>query len=68
MTSDPADRLVLSFYLPPLSLFFTSLKECRGGYKKKKKEKAEIMKPVLEGERWKREKTRKKRGQARGDK
>lgn len=46
MTSDPADRLILSFQRPPLSLLFTSLKECRGGVKK---EQAGIMKLVLEG-------------------
>lgn len=31
VTSDPADRLILSFQQPPLSLLFTSIKECRGG-------------------------------------
>lgn len=48
LTSDPADRLILSFQQPPLSLLFTSLKECRGGVEKKK-EQAGIMKPVLGG-------------------
>lgn len=47
VTSDPADRLILSFQLPPLSLSFTSLKECSGGVKK---EQAGIMKQVLEGD------------------
>lgn len=51
VTSDPADRLILSFQRPPLSLLFTSLKECRGGVKK---EQAGIMKLVLEGMRGKR--------------
>lgn len=46
VTSDPADRLILSFQRPPLSLLFTSLKECRVGVKK---EQTEIMKLVLEG-------------------
>lgn len=31
VTSDPADRLILSFQQPPLSLLFTSTKECSGG-------------------------------------
>lgn len=30
VTSDPTDRLILSFQQPPLSLLFTSLKERRG--------------------------------------
>lgn len=34
VTSDPADRLILSFQQPPLSLLFTSLKECRGEVKR----------------------------------
>lgn len=46
VTSDPADRLILSFQRPPLSLLFTSPKERRGGVKK---EQAGIMKLVLEG-------------------
>lgn len=29
VTSDPADRQILSFQWPPLSLLFTSLKECK---------------------------------------
>lgn len=46
LTSDPADRLIPSLQWPPLSLLFTSLKECRGGVIK---EQAGIMKLVLEG-------------------
>lgn len=46
VTSDPADRLILSFQRSPLSLLFTSRKERRAGVKK---EQAGIMKPVLEG-------------------
>lgn len=46
LTSDPVDRLILSFQRPPLSLLFTSLKECRVGVIK---EQAGIMKLVLEG-------------------
>lgn len=66
VTSDPADRLILSFQRPPLSLLFTSLKECRGGVKK---EQAGIMKLLLEGMRWKRERRRKRReAEQRGDK
>lgn len=38
VTSDPADRLILSFQRPPLSLLFTSLKEFRGGVKKSRRE------------------------------
>lgn len=38
VTSDPADRLILSFLRPPLSLLFTSLKECTGGVKKKSRQ------------------------------
>lgn len=46
MTSDPTDRLILSFQQPPLSLLFTSRREQEGGVKK---EQARIMKLVLEG-------------------
>lgn len=46
LTSDPADRLIPSLQWPPLSLLFTSLKECRGGVIK---EQAGIMKLVLGG-------------------
>lgn len=38
VTSDPADRLILSFQRPPLSLLFTSPKECKGGVKKSRQE------------------------------
>lgn len=51
VTSDPADRLILSFQQPPLSLLFTSLKEQREGVKK---EQAGIMNLVLEGTRCRR--------------
>lgn len=57
VTSDPTDRLILSFQRPPLSLLFTSLKEQRGGVKK---EQAGIMKLVLEGTRWKRMRRRRR--------
>lgn len=46
LTSDPADRLIPSLQQPPLSLLFTSLKECRGEVIK---EQAGIMKLVLGG-------------------
>lgn len=46
MTSDPADRLILSSQQPPLSLLFTSLNESWAGVKK---EQAAIMKFILEG-------------------
>lgn len=35
VTSDPADRLILSFQQPPLSLLFTSLNESGDGVKKR---------------------------------
>lgn len=62
VTSDPTDRLILSFQLPPLSLLFTSLKEQRGGVKK---EQAGIMKLVLEGMRWKGESRRRRKAERR---
>lgn len=34
VTSDPADRLILSFQRPPLSLLIHVSEECRGGVKK----------------------------------
>lgn len=46
VTSDPADRLILSSQQPPLSLLFTSLNESWAGVKK---EQAAIMKFILEG-------------------
>lgn len=36
VTSDPADRLILSFQQPPLSLSFTSLNEREGVCEKKR--------------------------------
>lgn len=35
VTRNPADRLILSLQWHPLSLLFMSLKECRGGVKKR---------------------------------
>jgi len=35
VASHPADRRVLSFQRSPLSLLFTSIKECRAGVKKR---------------------------------
>lgn len=50
LTSDPADRLILSFQRPPLSLLFSSLKECKGwGGGRKKREQAWKMKVVPGG-------------------